>query len=130
MTIPFVCVFVAFLLCMATKLPVALAMYRKPGGYDNRHPRDQQSGLEGWGRRAVAAHLNSFEAFPGFAAAVVIAHLASADPVWSSWFAVVFVTSRIAYISFYLANSHVLRSLVWSLGWGATVLLFVASWLA
>ena len=129
MTTPFVCVFAAFLLCMVTKAPVALAMNRKPGGYDNRHPRDQQSDLEGWGRRALAAHLNSFEAFPGFAAAVIVAHLAAADPVWSSWIAVVFVVSRIAYTALYLANVHVWRSLVWSIGWGATVLLFILPWL-
>jgi uncharacterized MAPEG superfamily protein len=125
MTVPLVCVFAAFLLCMVSKAPVALAMSRRPEGYNNRHPRDQQAALEGWGRRALAAHLNSFEAFPGFAAAVIVAHLAAADPVWSSWLAVVFVVSRVAYVALYLANANLWRSAVWTVGWGATILIFV-----
>ena len=41
--------------------------------YDNRNVRDWQSKLTGLAQRAHAAHLNSFEAFPFFAAAVLAA---------------------------------------------------------
>jgi uncharacterized MAPEG superfamily protein len=41
--------------------------------YDNRNVRDWQAQLEGLPKRAHAAHLNSFEAFPFFAAAVLAA---------------------------------------------------------
>ena len=46
------------------------------GGYNNHNPRDQQADLEGWGKRALSAHLYGFEGFAPFAAAVFVAHLA------------------------------------------------------
>ena len=125
MTTPFVCVFVAFLLNLLSKGPVALAMSRRPGGYDNKHPRDQEAALEGWGRRSFAAHLNGFEAFPAFAAAVVIAHLSSADPVWTARLAVVFVTARVLYLPAYFLDLDILRSTVWTFGFVATCGLFL-----
>lgn len=130
MTIAFTCVFAAFLLCMISKGPVAYAMKMQPKGYDNRHPRDQQAALEGWGRRALAAHMNSFEAFPAFAAAVIVAHLAGADPTWATRLSVVFVVARVSYIILYIANAHVWRSLVWGIGWFSTAFLFVLPWLS
>jgi uncharacterized MAPEG superfamily protein len=125
MTVPFVCVVLAFLLTIASKGPVALAMARQPGGYDNREPRRQQAALGGWGRRALAAHQNGFEAFPAFAAAVIIAHLAGADPIWSTRLAFVFLASRAVYIPLYLSDLAIVRSLVWTLGFLATVALFL-----
>jgi len=125
MTIPLFCVFLAFLLTMASKGPVALAMARQPGGYDNKTPRDQQASLQGWGRRAVAAHLNGFEAFPAFAAAVLVASIAGGDPVWTTRFAVAFVIARTLYVPLYVFDVDRLRSLVWTVGFGATVGLFL-----
>jgi len=125
MTIPYFCVFLAFLLNIVSKAPVALAMQGSPGGYDNRNPRDQQAGLDGWGRRAVAAHLNGFEAFPAFAASVLVAILAGADPIWTTRLAVVFVAARALYIPLYLADLALLRSLVWTIGFSAVVGLFL-----
>ena len=125
MTIPFFCVFLAFLLNIISKGPVAVAMAHQSGGYDNKNPRDQQAGLDGWGRRAVAAHLNSFEAFPAFAAAVLVAVIAGADPIWTTRLAVVFVVVRALYIPLYLADLSLLRSLVWTVGFSAVVGLFI-----
>jgi uncharacterized MAPEG superfamily protein len=51
MTIPFICVGVAFLLIYFPRLFVIAAQARQPEGYDNRNPRDQQARLTGWGRR-------------------------------------------------------------------------------
>jgi uncharacterized MAPEG superfamily protein len=125
MTIPFFCIFIAFLLNMISKAPVALAMARRPGGYDNKHPRDQEAALEGWGRRAFAAHLNGFEAFPAFAAAVVIAQISGADPVWSTRLAVAFVIARVFYTPLYIFDLDLLRSAVWTFGFMATCGLFL-----
>jgi len=125
MTTTFLCILIAFLLTMASKAPVALAMAREPGGYDNKTPRDQQSGLTGWGRRAVAAHLNGFEAFPPFAAAVLVAVATGADPAWTARLAVVFVVARALYTPLYILNLDRLRSSVWSVGFLATVALFL-----
>lgn len=125
MSVPFLCILAAFLVVLASKIPVAVAMARQPGGYDNHHPRDQQAVLQGWGRRALAAHLNGFEAFPAFAAAVLVAVLAGADPLWTTRLAVLFVAARALYVALYILDLSSLRSLVWSVGFGATVALFV-----
>ena len=125
MTIPFICVFIAFLLNMLSKGPVALAMARQRSGYDNKTPRDQQAGLTGWGRRAVAAHLNGFEAFPAFAAAVFVAVLGGADPVWTARLAVAFVVARVLYVPLYIANLDRLRAAIWGVGLVATSGLFL-----
>ena len=125
MTIPFACIFIAFLLNLASKGPVALAMAKQPGGYDNSTPRDQQAGLTSWGRRAVAAHLNGFEAFPAFAAAVLIAGLAGADPTWTTRWSIAFVVARTLYIPLYILDLDRVRSLVWGVGFASTVALFL-----
>jgi uncharacterized MAPEG superfamily protein len=125
MTIPFWCVFAAFLLNMISKAPVAVAMARETRGYDNRNPRDQQAALSGWGRRAVAAHKNGFEAFPAFAAAVVVAALAGADPAWTTRLALIFVAARVLYIPLYIGDRAAVRSAVWTVGFLSTVAIFL-----
>jgi len=66
------CLFIAGLLPLVAKAPVVFAM-NKLGGYDNNHPREQQSKLTGFGARALAAHQNAFESFIIFAPAVLLA---------------------------------------------------------
>jgi len=125
MTIPLFCIFLALCLTMASKIPVALAMARLPGGYDNHNPRDQQSALEGWGRRALAAHQNAFEAFAPFAAAVLVAHVAGGSSVWLVRLAIVFVIARVLYNLLYIADIDWVRSLVWTVGFGCTIAIFL-----
>src|SRR5215831_13989001 len=102
MNVSYLCVGIAFLLLYLTKIPVAIAMQRQPGGYDNGYPRDQEARLEGWGRRAYAAHQNAFESFAPFAAAVILANLAHANPLWTSRLALAFVSARVLYTACYL----------------------------
>src|SRR3546814_10004956 len=45
--------------------------------FDNAAPRDYFEQSTGWRKRAHWAQLNSFEAFPAFAAAVIIAQIAA-----------------------------------------------------
>ena len=125
MTLPFNCILIAFLLAYFSKNPVAIAMRRQPGGYDNKHPRDQQAQLTGWGRRALGAHQNHFEAFPFFAAAVFIAYLGHGNPAWSARLAVIFVLCRVVYNILYIANWDRLRSSIWMIGWLCTLGLMV-----
>jgi uncharacterized MAPEG superfamily protein len=122
MTIPFYCVFFAMLMLLITKMPVAYAMF-KMGGYDNHHPREQQSKLKGWGNRALAAHKNELEAFPIFIAGVFIAHLGHGDPLWAARLSVAFVCSRFLYMLFYILDLDIIRSTVWSVGYGTSLLL-------
>ncbi len=125
MAIHFWCLVAAWGVVYLTKLPVAVAMQRS-GGYDNHHPRAQQAALEGFGARAVAAHLNGFESFAGFAAAVLVAHLSGAPFAVVDLLALVFVAARVLYVACYLADLAALRSAVWTVGFLATLGLFVS----
>ena len=125
-----ICIFIAFLLNLVSKGPVAIAMSRQTGGYDNKNPRAQQRDLDGWGRRAVAAHLNGYEAFPAFAVAVLLAIVTGTDPIWTARLAVVFVIARTLYVPLYIANLDLLRSAVWTVGFASTVGLFLLPVLA
>ena len=124
MPVPFLCILIAFALCYAPKWPLAIAQARQ-GGYDNRLPRQQQDKLDGWGARARNAHLNSFESFPAFAAAVIVAHLCGVDERRASILAIFFVVSRVVYIGVYLADLPRLRTTVFSLGMVSIATLFV-----
>jgi uncharacterized MAPEG superfamily protein len=118
------CIVAAWVLVYVAKLPVAVAM-QKTGGYDNHHPRAQQATLTGWGARALAAHQNGFETFAPFAAAVLVAHVTGAAVGLVDLLAAVFVVSRAVYMCLYIADLAPLRSLVWSVGWIATLGLFL-----
>lgn len=93
-----------------------IAMGKQPGGYDNKYPRGQQAELSGWGKRALGAHLNGFEIFPAFAAAVVIGTMAQVDPNWLMILSLFFLVSRIIYLILYLMNLSTLRTTIWILG--------------
>ena len=125
MTGPFICVFLSFLFIILSKIPVSIAMHKQPGGYDNHNPRSQQANLSGWGKRALSAHQNSFESFPPFAAAVIIAHLAEADPYWSIVFSIIFVISRAFFWLFYLTDWAYLRTTSWFVGLLSIIGLFI-----
>lgn len=125
MTTPFWCVFAVFLLIWAPRVVVAMAQGKQPEGYDNKTPRDQQARLTGWGKRAQAAHQNTFEAFAPFAAAVFAAHLAHVDPTRNAVLACTFVAARVAYPIAYLTDLDKLRSGVWFVGFLANVGLFL-----
>jgi uncharacterized MAPEG superfamily protein len=79
---------------------------------DNRNPRDFPNRIEGLAKRAWDAQLNSFESLPGFAAAVIIAHLAHAPQNQVDAIALVWVLARVAYVAFYLTDKSTLRSSV------------------
>jgi len=127
MNIPFFCVFLAFLLNYLSKLPLAFAMAKATGGYNNHEPREQQAALTGWGKRALAAHLNSFEIFPAFAAAVIMAHVSGMNESTLTLLCLTFIASRIVYIILYLMNFSTLRSSVWMAGTLCVAVIFLKS---
>ncbi|WP_025995655.1 MAPEG family protein [Pseudomonas viridiflava] len=127
MTVAFWCVLVAIL------LPIACAGIAKIGSGkfkagNNHDPRAFLDKLEGFPKRAHAAQLNSYEVTPAFAAAVIIAHVAgNAQLVTIDVLAVLFITSRLLYIIFYLADLAAMRSIIWLVGMGLIVALFGVS---
>jgi uncharacterized MAPEG superfamily protein len=122
MTIAYWCVLVAGL------LPYVATGFAKIGGerFTNRYPRAWLDKQQGMRARANAAQANGFEAFPFFAAAVIVAHLTQAPQARVDLLALVFVAARVAYTLCYLADWHWARSAVWLVGLLATLGIFVA----
>ncbi|MNF58521.1 MAPEG family protein [compost metagenome] len=126
MSIPFWCLFFAALLIYLAKIPVAKAMREEGRGYDNHHPRAQQARLTGFGARAVAAHQNSIEIFPLFAAGVLMAHTTQTQGWFVDLLAILFIVSRVIYLFLYWNDKASLRSLVWVVGLVCCLLLMLS----
>jgi uncharacterized MAPEG superfamily protein len=122
MTTALYCVLAAGLMPL---LWTGIAKARGPR-YNNLNVRLWQSKLEGFAQRAHAAHLNSFETFPLFAAAVIVAQMTGANQGRVDRLALSFIGLRILYGILYLANRASLRSLIWAAALACTIMIFVA----
>ena len=125
MTTPLWCLVITALLPYALSTLGGYFRQKQFGTLDNKNPRAQESALEGAGARVQAAQENAWEALPVFAVAVIVAHLAGADPDRSATAALVFVATRILHPIFYVANLDLLRSLVFLVGLANVIWLFV-----
>ena len=105
--------------------PTVASKWRRD--YDNAAPRANVERLQPRHQRAYWAQLNAFEAFPLFAAAVIIAHLAQATQAWVDGLAVAFVGFRVAYTLAYLYDRPSARSLLWTGGVLCIIGLFIAA---
>lgn len=108
-------------------LPIVCAGIAKWGakGYDNHNPRAWLAQQHGKRVRADAAQANSFEAFPFFAAGMILAVLAEVDEdtlAVTGWF---FIAMRVLYIYCYVNDLATLRSFAWLFGYAAVVRLFL-----
>ncbi|GIU04997.1 membrane protein [Shewanella sp. c952] len=112
MTTLLICLLIAMLLPYLAKGPVAIAM-AKLGGYDNSHPREQQSKLTGYGARAVAGHQNAFESLLIFGIAALTVMATNNVNMVVEVAAVVHVAARVAYQILYLKDKGTLRSVSW-----------------
>ncbi|MCC5885843.1 MAG: MAPEG family protein [Gammaproteobacteria bacterium] len=129
MTLAYWCVLISMF------MPIVWVGFAKVGGgstgggrYDNAAPRAYLGRLEGWPARANWAQQNALEAFPPFAAGVIIAHqVGQLAQGTIDLLAVTFVVARIIYGVLYMLDMATLRSLVWFVGLISTVLLFVLS---
>lgn len=122
MTIGYWCVLVAAL------LPYVFTLVAKSDGrYNNYSPREYLEKQEGFRKRSHWAQLNGFEAFPPFAAAVIIAHLAGTAQNTIDMLAISFIVIRVLYGVLYIANVAALRSVVWMAGLAVVVALFATA---
>ncbi|GAB5380970.1 MAG: MAPEG family protein [Aliiglaciecola sp.] len=117
-----ICLIIATLMPILFKAPLAFAM-NQLGGYDNRHPRAQQSTLKGFGARALAVHQNSFEALLMFTPGALVAFTSELSGQLASSLAIAFVVSRLVYALCYWWDYHMLRSSAWSVGFGCSIAL-------
>jgi uncharacterized MAPEG superfamily protein len=109
MTLAYWCILIAAL------LPYAWVAFAKAGPrYDNRDPRAWLARQDNPRiQRANNAHLNAFEAFAPFAAAVLMAQLAGVDAGRIDLLAMGFVGFRVLHGVFYVTNVHAMRSVAW-----------------
>jgi uncharacterized MAPEG superfamily protein len=121
MTIADLCLLAAVILTIASILPAKLDGRRE---YDNSNPRDPRFYTQGLRARAQGAHLNGYEAFPFFAASVILAEMRQVPQGTVNALAVAFVAARILYVLLYLTDRPTSRSLVWSIGFLCTVAIF------
>lgn len=94
-------------------------------GYDNHDVRGWQARLSGLPQRAHAAHLNSFEAFPLFAVAVLVALANNTALERVNILAIAFIGLRLLYGALYLMDYAILRSLVWFTAMACTTMIFL-----
>ena len=112
----------------AAVMPLAWVAAAKigAGNYDNRRPRAFLDTLSGWPQRANWAQKNALEAFPPFAAAVIIANLANAAPERIDLLAGLFIVFRILHGLFYIADRSAPRSFAWLGAFICVIALFVS----
>jgi uncharacterized MAPEG superfamily protein len=128
MTIADLCLLAAVILTVVSIMPAKLEGRRD---YDNANPRDPRFYTLGLRARSQGAHLNGYEAFPFFAAAVILAEMRSVPQGTVNALAVGFVLARIAYVLLYLGNRPTLRSVVWSVGFVCNLAIFFSpAWAA
>jgi uncharacterized MAPEG superfamily protein len=112
-TIADLCLLAAVILTILSIVPAKLSGVRE---YDNANPRDPGFYTPGLRARSQGAHFNGYEAFPFFAAAVILAEMRSVPQGVVNAFAVAFIVARIVYVLLYLGDRPTLRSVVWSVG--------------
>jgi uncharacterized MAPEG superfamily protein len=116
MTTPFWCLLIIAVLPYVLAGVGAYLRVQQLGSLDAEHPRVQALELRGPAARAYGAQQNAWEALALFAAAVVVAHLAGADPGTSATVAGIFVAVRLMHAACYIANLALPRTLVFLVG--------------
>lgn len=123
MTIADLCLLAAVVLTILSVMPAKIDGRRK-GEFDNSNPRDPNFYATGLRRRALGAHQNGFEAFPFFAAAVLLAEMRAVPQGTVNGLAVAFIAARIAYVLFYLGDRPSMRSVMFGIGMVINIALF------
>ena len=115
-----------WILLVGALMPYPLVIIAKANrDYDNTDPRNPAAINTPLRRNAHGAHQNALEAWPLFAAAVLLAGLRQAPAEAVNLAAVVWLAFRLAYVACYLTGRGALRSLSWLGATIASVTIFV-----
>lgn len=128
MILAYWCVLIAAFMPMGFVVYAKMVGERKMGFKDNHAPRpwlDAQA--DGPQKRAYWAQQNAFEAFPPFAAGVIIAVISGGSIGAINLFAVLFIILRLLYGWCYISDRASLRSIVWTGGALCIVALFIVA---
>jgi uncharacterized MAPEG superfamily protein len=115
------CIFATVMLYLLTIAPVKWIGFRS---YNNSKPRDPAFYDDPLRARALGAHQNGIEAFPFFAAAVLLAEFRAAPQNLVNELAVLFLIVRVAYVFTYLGDRPRLRSILWTIGFAINIAIF------
>jgi uncharacterized MAPEG superfamily protein len=121
MTIADLCLLASVILTIISIVPAKVSGLRD---YDNGNPRDPRFYTPGLRSRSQGAHLNGYEAFPFFAAAVILAEMRAVPQDIINGLALAFIIARILYVLLYLADRPSARSVVWSIGFACNLAIF------
>jgi uncharacterized MAPEG superfamily protein len=121
MTVSLWCLLIAAFMPMLSGFPGKLS-----ADFDNARPRDPDYWRSGFRARARGAMDNGFEAFPLFAAAVLVALTQAAPHPVVDGLAVGWVAARAAYTVFYWTDRATPRSLAWVVAFACAVAIFLA----
>jgi uncharacterized MAPEG superfamily protein len=88
-------------------------------------PRDVQRSLTGVPARLQRAFANHIEGLVLFACAVVVVVLSRTQTPQTEVAALIYLLARIAYVPAYAAGIPYLRSVIWAVGFGATLSMVV-----
>jgi uncharacterized MAPEG superfamily protein len=121
MTIAEWCVFASLMLYI---LSIGSVKWLRFGRFDNSKPRDPAFYEDPIAARALGAHQNGIEAFPFFAAAVLLAEFRACPQGLVNELAILFVIVRIAYVFTYIGNRPTLRTILWSIGFAINIAIF------
>jgi uncharacterized MAPEG superfamily protein len=122
-TIAELCLLGAVILTIVSIMP---AKWSGARDYDNSRPRDPAFFTPGLRARSQGAHLNGYEAFPFFAAAVLLAEMRGVPQGTVNGLAVAFLVARVVYVLMYLGDRPTLRSVVWSAGFACNLAIFLS----
>ena len=114
----------------AAILPLVWIGIAKSGiaDYDNDRPRAALARAEGRAQRAHWAEQNALEAFPPFAAGVIIAHVTGgAEQLTINVLASVFIVASIIHGLAYVNDLGLPRSFAWLAGFASMIGLFIAA---
>ena len=121
MTFAYVCIVIALILPM---IWAGIAKKESKIPINNNAPRDHILHLQGRAKNAYGVEQNSYESFPPFAIAVIVAHLTGGIQLTIDILAGLYIASRLMYGVLYLQGKGTLRSATFMVGLIATISLF------
>ena len=121
MTFAYVCIVIALILPM---IWAGIAKKESKIPINNNSPREHIHHLQGRAKNAYGVEQNSYESFPPFAIAVIVAHLTGGIQLTIDILAGLYIASRLLYGVFYLQGKGTLRSATFMVGLIATISLF------
>lgn len=106
-------------------LPVSLAKYQAYGAscLISSHDTGNLPPLPEWGQRAVRAHDDLRENYPGFAVAVLLLAFSGGFTRYTAAAALVFLVARLVHMPADIIGIPWLRTLSWLAGFAATIYL-------